>query len=344
MTEQILPTASKRLRELLEKLWARLDDEAASTATGVLLSAELQISTPEGPVRLGRDSDGMRHLLVPMSASERLVDDQRSAGVHLTTRTLLLGDALPVRYADVACKRADLAGTFTGLIADICSRIAIEPQGPAVQIARALSSWRLLFGSGTQRWTVPRLAGLFAELLVFEQLLSRNPSAVRTWLGPLGCAQDFRSTHHAIEVKASTSMNGRVIRVHGIDQLEAPTDGTLALAWFRVVESSSPAARTVVEVIDSCRAEADDPGQIDARMLALGLDPTDTSSISGNRFLATERRWYEVDDAFPRIISTSFARRSSPAGVTDIEYSVDLDTTPVTAEAQRVLDRLGADL
>ncbi|WP_406255178.1 PD-(D/E)XK motif protein [Streptomyces chartreusis] len=345
MTGQNWSDASMRLRELLETLWARLDDQAAASPVDGILSAELRVSTPEGPVRLGRDTDGMRHLLVPIALSERLDDDRRSAGVHLTTRTLLLGDELPVRYADIACRRGDLAGTFTGLVADICARITVESRGTASsQISRALNSWRLLFGSGTQRWTLPRLAGLFAELLVLEELLTRSAHAIQMWLGPLGCPQDFRSTHHAIEVKGTTSAGSRVVRIHGIDQLEEPPNGTLSLAWFRIVESLSPSARTVRDLLDSCRSKLNDPGELDSRLFALGLTPQSGGPMVGKRFVPTEQRWYEVKGTFPRIVPGSFENGFIPTGVAGIEYQIDLDTVSETGDQMVMLDRLGADL
>jgi len=343
MTDPGWSIASTRLRELLESLWVRLEDRASSEPAGAMLSAELQVGTPYGPLRLGRDPEGMRHVLVPIAPTAQLDDDRRSIGVHLTTRTLLLGDEPPVRYADIACKRRDLNGTFTGLVVDVCTRIAAEPQDSS-QISHVLNAWRLLFGTSTQRWTVPRLAGLFAELLVLEELLERDARAARTWLGPLGCPQDFRGTHHAIEVKGTTSADGRVVRIHGIDQLESPPDGTLSLAWFRIAESLSPTARTLTDVLGSCLTKAQDPGEVESRLLALGLTPDGGGPMDENRFLPIEQRWYGVVDTFPRIVPESFMTGSAPPGVTAIEYQVDLDSVPALEYRDTVLDRLGADL
>jgi hypothetical protein len=344
MTDRSWSSASTRLRDLLEGLWSRLDDQAAVETVGPILSAELQIATSHGPLRLGRDPDGMRHLLVPIAPSEQLEEDRRSAGVHLLTRTLLLGDELPVRYADIACRRRDLHGTFTGLIADICARVATEPENSAFQIARALHTWRLLFGGAPERWTTPRLAGLFAELTVLEELLSRDSRAVRAWLGPLGCPQDFRGDHHAVEVKGTTSAEGRVIRIHGADQLETPPHGTLSLAWFRVATSTAPAARTVADLLEACRSRIHDLDELERRLIALGLAPASEGPVSEIRFLVSDQRWYEVTNSFPRIVPESFGDGAVPAGVTDVEYQVDLDTVSALESAEATLNRLGADL
>ncbi|MFJ5026819.1 PD-(D/E)XK motif protein [Streptomyces sp. NPDC088560] len=344
MTEHRWSLASLRLRDLLERLWDRLDQQAATAGDNALIAVGLEVATPHGPLRLGRDGEGLRHLLVPLGHGDRVDDDMRSAGVHLTTRTLTRDGELPVRYADIACRRHDLAGTFTGLVADLAGLIATEPTRAHSLTVRTLQAWRLLFEGCSNRWTIPRLAGLFAELLVLEDLLSMDSRAVRAWLGPLGCPQDFRSTHHAIEVKGTVAAEGRVVHIHGADQLEAPAQGTLALAWLRITESTGPGARSVPELLVACRGKTDDIGVLETRLAALGLPQGDEGSIAQARFLATEQRWFEVSGDFPRITPQSFVEASIPAGVHNLEYRIDLDTISSTAERETVLERLGADL
>jgi hypothetical protein len=336
--------ASLRLRELIEGLWDRLDRQASTKTERVMITAALETGTPHGALRLGRDAEGMRHLLVPIGPGDRIDDDLRSAGVHLTTRTLSRDDDLPVRYADIACRRHDLAGTFTGLVADLTGLIAVNPDRAPSLIVRTLQAWRLLLGNASNRWTVPRLAGLFAELVVLEELLGVNSLSVRAWLGPLGCPQDFRGTHHAIEVKGTVATEGRIVHIHGADQLEAPENGTLTLAWLRITESTAPGARSVPEMISACREKADDLSAFGARLAALGLPDDAAGTMSGTRFLATEHRWYEVAGDFPRVVPQNFVDGAVPTGVHGLEYQIDLDAVPHLTERRVVLERLGAGL
>ncbi|MEU1512261.1 PD-(D/E)XK motif protein [Streptomyces sp. NPDC005811] len=344
MNEHRWSLASLRLRDLLEGLWNRLDQQAANSADGAMITVGLEVATPHGPLRLGRDAEGLRHLLVPLGAGDKVDDDVRSAGVHLTTRTLSRDDELPIRYADIICRRSDLAGTFTGLVADLAGLIATEPRRAPSLIVRTLHAWRLLLGDSTTRWTIPRLAGLFAELLVLEDLLRVDPRTVRAWLGPLGCPQDFRSNHHAIEVKGSMSAEGRVVHIHGADQLEAPAEGTLTLAWMRIAESTGPGARSVPEMLAECRGRIDDLSVLETRLAALGLPQDHEGEVAQIRFLATEQRWFEVSGDFPRITPQSFVDASIPVGVHGLEYRIDLDTVSYATERGTVLERLGADL
>ncbi|MEU3936159.1 PD-(D/E)XK motif protein [Streptomyces sp. NPDC029044] len=344
MNDHRWSVASLRLRELLEVLWGRLDRQAFMETESAMITVALEAETPHGPLRLGRDADGLRHLLVPIDPGDQVEDDLRSAGVQLTTRTLSSDDELPVRYADIACRRHDLAGTFTGLVADLTGLIAANPDRAPSLIVRTLHAWRLLLGGMSSKWTVPRLAGLFAELVVLEDLLGVQPRSVRAWLGPLGCPQDFRGAHHAIEVKGTVAAEDRVVHIHGADQLEAPENGTLALVWLRITESTAPGARSIPEILDACREKTHDLAALDTRLAALGLPEGDEGPMSRTRFLPTEHRWYEVDGDFPRVVPQSFVRGAVPAGVQSVEYQIDLDAVSHLAEREVVLERLGADL
>ncbi|WP_281154916.1 PD-(D/E)XK motif protein [Streptomyces sp. HYC2] len=344
MSEHRWSVASLRLRELLEGLWDRLDRQASVATESAMITARLEVSSPHGALRLGRDVDGLRHLLVPIGPGDRVDDDLRSAGVHLTTRMLLSDDELPVRYADIACRRHDLTGTFTGLVADLTGLIALNPDRAPSLIVRTLQAWRLLLGGTSNRWTVPRLAGLFAELAVLEDLLDVDPVSVRAWLGPLGCPQDFRGTHHAIEVKGTVAAEGRIVHIHGADQLEAPENGTLALAWLRITESTAPGARSIPEILAACREKTDDLGALETRLAALGLPENNDGPMGRTRFLVTEHRWYEVAGDFPRVVRQNFVDGAVPTGVYSLEYQIDLDAVSHLTERKVVLERLGADL
>jgi len=343
MTEHRWSTAALRLRELLEALWDRLDRQAVVANDSALTTVELGVRTPHGALRLAVDREGMRHLLVPLGPGDRIDDDVRSSGVRLTTRTLSSDNEPPVRYADIACRRRDLTGTFTGLVADLAGLIGTEPRRAPSLVVRTLHAWRLLLGGNSGKWTVPRLAGLFAELAVLERLLSVNARAARTWLGPLGCPQDFRSVHHSVEVKGTVSAEGRVVRIHGVDQLEAPSDGTLTLAWLRVMDSTGPEARSIPDMLAACRDKSDDLSALESRVAALNLPLGDDGPTNQLGFVVTEQCWYEVTGDFPRIVPQNFID-AVPAGVHGLEYRIDLDSVSHITQREIVLARLGADL
>jgi hypothetical protein len=315
------------LRRTLDRLWGELEARTAMQEGGSLLSAELALVGAHGPLRVGLDEAGYRHLLVPLAAGDgRPVDDRRSGGVHLGARTLIAGEE-PVRFADLVCLRRDLHGVFTGLAADVCERVAMDSALSASGLGRVLDSWRNLFAGG-EAWTASRLAGLFGELLVLERLLGVDSDAVIAWRGPYGAAQDFRSARHAIEAKTTTSGEGRTVRIHGTDQLETPAGGSLTLVWFRLAARSAPAGRSVADVQDHCLELADDPASVMAALDVLRFPALSTPVVRNTRFEVLEERWYPVEGQFPRVTPEVFATGAVPGGVGGVEYLIDLDTVP----------------
>lgn len=327
-----------RLRSTLESLWRNISVESPITDAGSLSSAELKFPSSEGPLRLALDTHGMRHLLVPLAATTAAIEDRHSAGVHLITRDLVIDDA-PVRYLDLACRRTDLAGVFTGLVADVCLALARDPHEPGKTLTRNLAAWRELFGGDRPAWTVPRLAGLFGELVLLEEMLRRRPSASRYWVGPTGVGQDFRSDRNAIEVKTTTAMQGRVVRIHGTDQLDPPAAGFLSVVWCRVIAGEPGGGESVPKLIERCLALGGDQPLLSLvdRLKLPALTSTELTAVT---FELVERRLFDVDASFPRITPDRFAAGTMPAGVGGVEYLLDLDVvTPSDDDLGSLVDR-----
>jgi hypothetical protein len=332
-----------QLRQTLERLWRELENQTQLSATDALVSAEVALGTVHGPLRLGWDSNGERHLLVPMRPGDSPIEDRKSSGVHVDTKNLLVGEAL-VTFADLHCRRPDLTAVFTGLVADVCERIAVDPTTAPSLLLQALESWRELLAGSEVPWSVTRLAGLYGELSVLERLLHLDRNAGNAWSGPFGAAQDFRSIRHALEVKTTTSREGRTVRVHGSDQLERPAMGKLDLVWMRLATPSQPDGETVNDLIQRCLALSHSPATILAALDASGF-PAEASIITETRFELLEERWLPVEEGFPRITPDCFASGAIPAGVSQVEYLVDLDTVKCpNADAQHVLEQFVGDL
>ncbi|GAA2634911.1 hypothetical protein GCM10010399_79510 [Dactylosporangium fulvum] len=317
------------LRRTLERLWSELAGKHSRSDSKTLQSTELALPTSAGPLRLASDSYGLPHLLVPLPKGAQDVEDRRSSGVHLTTRTLLVNDKV-VRFLDLECRRTTLTGVFTGLVADICMVLARTESMPERAVPEALEAWRELLG-GRPQWTSQRLAGLYGELFVLEHLLAVDAKAANTWTGPTGAAQDFRSHPHAVEVKTTTSPQGRLIHVHGAEQLVRPPTGSLKVVWLRLAVTAPGVADDVPSIVDRCTA-AGEPHVILSCLDRLGLPPLSSSEIRMASFSVIDQRLFEVDDNFPSITPTRFSSGVVPAGVSGIEYYVDLDTVPPSDE------------
>jgi hypothetical protein len=314
------------LRRTLERLWVDAATQLPATEAGAMSSAELALYAPAGPLRLAVDRNGSRHLLLPLSDDDPNFDGWRSAGVNLTMNLRIVeGEA--VRFLDLECRRDDLTGVFTGLVAHVCSMVAREQKISAAELAAMLESWRELLGGDRQTWTVSKLGGLYGELLVLESLLAQDPTATAWWTGPTGAPQDFRKGAQAIEVKSTTSTVGRMVRIHGVDQLETPEKGDLTLIWRRFAVVSRGEGDNIPSVVERCLAQAASSGLL-TRLDRLGLPSLSSADVCSVGFKLIEERSYHVDATFPRVVPDSFRGGAVPPGVLNIDYVVDLDSVP----------------
>jgi hypothetical protein len=308
----------------LSDLWLQVATPGTASS---LLTTAVELEPDREPLRLGRDREGLLHLLVPLAPGLRADRVPGGQGLSVTTRDLLVDDR-PVRYLDLSCLRVDLAHVFAGLAVDICMRLLVG-SGPVGAVAGAIEEWRALVGRGSEEWTRSRCAGLLGELTVLRRLLKLDPATLATWAGPLGAAQDFRAYGQAIEVKSTLSPEGRTVRVHGSDQLEEPESGELHLVWFRVGEPNDGTGVTVRSVITELAHLVQDVILWSRCLSKLRVPPTEHPEFDTRRFAVLDERWYRVDGAFPRVVPASFAIGAVPGGVGGIEYLVDLDAVPV---------------
>ncbi|GID28930.1 PD-(D/E)XK motif protein [Paractinoplanes brasiliensis] len=326
------------LRRTLEKLWQEVASEVPATDEDALASAELALYAAEGPLRLAVDRLGHRHLLVPTVADRGTVPEWRSEGVQLRPVTKIVDDE-PVGFLDLECRRDDLNGVYTGLVADVCVAVAKDARISGLRLIEMLESWRELLGGSHRDWTVPRLAGLYGELAILELLLRLDPAATEAWVGPTGAPQDFRRRAGALEVKSSTAAVGRLVRVHGVDQLETPVGGTLSLIWSRYAAVPHGEGDSIPSIVERCLAGANSAlllGLLD-RMRLPSFNSPELRDVG---FTFVERSVYDVGPDFPRITPDRFIGGAVPAGVQAVEYMVDLDTVPSTEDDLiRVLGR-----
>lgn len=312
----------RELRDILDRLWASARPHAPGLGATVL-----PLPLPEGPVLAGEDTDGLPHLLLPVAAGHPRGVMLRTQGIGLEVRSLVMSGQ-PQMFVDLACRRAGLARVFLNLSVDVCMALAADARQPVTVVRRVLEDWKALLGGASESWTRARCGGLFAELTVLTRLLAIRSDAVDLWTGPSGAAQDFRSPGRAIEVKASLGPERRLVTLHGWDQLEEPADGVLHLNWFRLEEHTQ--GRTVRETLSKVTELSDGDPRLAKIISGLALPEPEDSEVDGRRFGVREELLFIVDGHFPRIVPTEFVGGVVPAGILDLQYTVDLDTVPAS--------------
>lgn len=307
---------------VLEDRWRLLESTGSPTSRDGVKTAPVGVEIAGAEVAAAIDSEGLRHLLIPLHADQRV---RRSAedGSALSVRERSLDDGIVRwRYLSIGCLKPELNDAFTSVCGDIVEAIRKSPEHQVKASLAAIERWRELLKVSRARLTTAQLAGLFGELTLLIRLLEADPSAVVFWTGPVGHRHDFSAGFNAIEVKTSTTGDATRVRVHGLDQLDVSPGGGLDLMWLHVESSSTGAS--VPELVAKALRLADDAVLLASRLEALGYHLSEATTYGEARFSVIDERWYTVAGSFPRLTISQLEAAGIGLQVSDVHYTVDL--------------------
>jgi hypothetical protein len=293
-------------------------------------TAPVGVETPQGPVQAGLDAQGHRHLLVPLGPKHTLKEVLDGDAVVLRRRALEDENSYQP-YASLELVDDGLEDLFTSLCVEVVDRIAATPERAVAALREVLKDWRALLAGNGRLLSASALAGLFGELHLLLSALRRDPGAVTFWSGPNGSAQDFHHGLHAVEVKTTTALEARSVRIHGADQLDVQPPGRLLLRWLRV---RSDQGTSVPGLVDEILERADDSTAFRLLLHKVGYHEADRHIYDRTRFDLLEEQTYEVGPGFPRVTPSGLIGDASIAGVGPIDYTLDLSAPE--ADGRRV--------
>lgn len=320
--------------------WRALQDTGAATR-GEFRVFVSDDASAQGPVLFAVDNLGLRHLLIPIRAGVSVEADERSSGVHISGRELIDG-GVASHFVDVACLKSHLAEVFGHLADEIIQELRGDQGRPATVARRVLNRWReLLERDRPGVLSDHALTGLFGELWILQDIVERDPSAVRSWIGPGSTRFDFLRGASALEVKTTTSHDQLIVQIHGVEQLAAPDGGDLHMAVVGV-ERTTTTGYSVPGVISAIRQLGIDGLEFSSKLNAAGYSEHDAKYYDEIRFMVRFQRLFKVGDDFPRIVRSSFSSGDVPVGVGELRYSINLTSrTPLDdAAARTALDSL----
>lgn len=274
-------------------------------------------------VFLGLDGQGRSHLLVERSEGHP-VPTPKVATLDVSTRSLMVGSR-HLTLLDVGCVFSSVSDVFEHFIAAVLDHMDSDGVAPSVALVAVLERWRQFLTPGAQAVGRDKLAAVFGELLVVCDIVAADPKRrIETWRGPLAGRHDLRRGSTAIEVKTTRSPTGRRVTVHGEEQLEPPLGGVLHLHFVRIEEVPG-AGRSVTDLVDELLGRGVSASELYDALDAAGVPAADLASAAETTFEVGERLTFPVDEAFPRIVSSTFADGVRPQGVLELSYVVDLD-------------------
>lgn len=322
---------------------------------------QIELSRPKGDELIGRpaladltsrllaavDAAGRRHLLISLEPTDGDFRDVSSRGLIIETEELILPGLQYGRYINLKCFDAAGHDMLDVIGGEIAEGLHAGAESPAEIVATVLGRWRR-FWAQQHRQLLSReeQVGLLAELWFLAYWLVPaigGPDALRRWRGPYGARHDFEHHGLSIESKGTSSTRGRIFRVSGLHQLDPPESGRLLLFGMRVREEAG-AGNTLPLIVDVCRGlvesrpEARD--MLDSALIAAGYADLHRDEYEKTRWRVVEELLYEVRDDFPKVVPGAFIE-GVPAGVEELDYSINLSTFDHLVVCRRPADASG---
>lgn len=318
---------ANRINGITPEIWERL---GTSRPIGVSLTARLAVPGVTSRLLAALDAENRRHLLIQLQPGEAELHDEQSRGVGVSTRELVVLEHGNGRYLDICCNDATGYNALDLIGSEIADGLVVSSTTPARLVELVLAKWRRFWGElPRQMLSREEQLGLFAELWFLSTWLATHigvSKAVIPWRGPFGARHDFEWSGRSIEVKATTSVRGRIHRINGLDQLAPPENGELMLFSLRLREEAG-ASNTLPSLVAVCRAQMElEPDTIDlfeAALAQANYSPTYQEEYAKLKLRVVDEGLFRVEQDFPRITAASF-EAGVPSGVERVEYEVNL--------------------
>lgn len=320
--------------------WRILRSRGPVPASEKIPTLPAEFATGWGEPRFALGASGEVRVLVPVADDGPAEDFSSQGALSIRFSRLWIHDRqLPC--VDLLCCDPSLETVFGDVVDEILARLKSGHE-PARAVRNTLSEFReLLEKAGRQEVTLAREAGLVAELYVLNRLLDHHRKAWQAWVGPLHERHDFRCGGLSLEVKASTRLSARPITINSIEQLEAPQDGELYLAYL-VLERVADGDLTVQDVVEQALPRVDDVEGFLARLRSVGCAAQDAPEWNRHQVRLGQFRVFEVREGFPRIVPSMLPARGLPAGVLKVTYEIEIaafESFGLPQEVWKLLER-----
>lgn len=287
-----------------------------------------------GLALLGMDPDSLRHLLIPVPPQTAGDLNEPALGALRCSLREVGADG---HYLDLTCTEATLSSVFERLCADVIERLDSAASVHAT-VRATLDDWRALFLGGSAELGRESQIGLIGELEVLSDLSRCEPvAALESWVGASKALHDFAFGGAALEVKSTSSREGRRVTISSLEQLDPHSVNVLYLAAVHLrADGSAPT------IDDRIRAliEAGVPSYKLIQKVAEYGHAFESGTNDNARFVLQDIRYWRVTDDFPGLRRSDLDERRL-AGVERVKYDLSLDLAgdPLTAAEQEEMER-----
>lgn len=247
-------------------------------------------------------------------------DDERDisekfANSRLFTQIVRVGDD-EKKYLILSCMRDSLRYEF----ATVCAQF-VEPGIDGIDRKNLLADplnwwkhWRELMGNAISNRDA---YSVIAEMMVLDALYTKDDSV--EWTAVIFGSHDIEGAQGSYEVKSTVKRYGASITISSQHQLQSLK--RLFLYFCRLEQSKEGVS--INDMKDKLIKDGYDKEKIEQQLYHLGYEKG--ASAREEKYKVLEKRKYEVNDKFPKIVDSSFKGDHIPDSVTQITYTIDLD-------------------
>ena len=174
--------------------------------------------------------------------------------------------------------------------------------------------WKELVGNTNRDL---RVYNVIAEMMVLDYKMKSDP--LTEWAATRMGSHDIECTDESCEVKSTVKRYGYDVTISGQHQLEHIK--RLYLYFCRLEESLEGVS--INEMKQTLVSNGYDEGKLEIELERQGFERG--ASIRNKKYKILEKRRYEVDDSFPRIVRESFKGERYPDGIMHIQYTINLE-------------------
>jgi hypothetical protein len=314
----------RRMRETAHEHWLSLRSSTQRRDGVDVATVAAGVDSGFGAIRYALTPDAAPRLLIPVSAGVSASDVRKLGGpsVDISITRLSLSGIWSL-YVDIGLRERRLESLFGDLCTQIISRIA-DGIPPLAAVASCIRDFRILLAEEPQAPVdVSTVLGLLGELVVLREGVRRSAQAVDSWTGPLGQRHDFRGPGGALEVKSTAFLQSSNVHIHGLEQLSPPADAPLWLAHV-VLERAAAGNVYVEQLCKELIALGVKEDAVVSRLASMGCQDSKAPEWNALRTTLEAIRLYSVSDKFPRLTTSLLPHGQLPAGVGDVQYTIDL--------------------
>ncbi len=312
--------------QIPDEVWLKLGSEQRRDTS---LVARIALPAIDSRVLGAIDSEGRRHVLIALKHDDEGLDDSQSRGISVRTGLLSRQNQDEERFIDLLCLDHSGHSALDIIGGEIAERLSRGIESPNQCVSRVLSKWRRFWGNVPKNLLPEeKQIGLVAELwfLLFWLIPRIGPESALTWRGPSGSRHDFESTHHSVEVKATTSTRGPIHRITSLSQLSPPENGQLMLFSLQLRREGG-ATVTLPTLIAHIQGLLKSTTRLldhfEEMLQRIGYSPFHEADYEHVRWRIQEQKLFIVNQDFPRITIESFGA-GIPGGVESVSYEINL--------------------